>query len=254
MTLIKDIYDFIDNIAPFESAFSYDNCGLLVGNSGSRVNKVLLSLDITKDVVNEAQKIGADLIISHHPIIFRPIRNIYFESTIHLLCKFGINAICAHTNLDIAKNGVNYHLAKALNLQNLEILAFEENKPLGFVGTLEKDMECREFAEYVKNSLNCNGVRYTQTSRTIKKIAVCSGSGGDLVKDAVLKNADAFVTGEIKHDKILQANELNLIVVDAGHFKTENVIIKPLMNELQNYFENIKFFESQVFTDNIKYI
>ena len=254
MTLIKDIYDFIDKIAPFETAFSYDNCGLLVGSYESTVNKVLLSLDITKDVVKEAQKIGANLIISHHPIIFKPSKNINFESTLHLLCKFGINAICAHTNLDIAKNGVNYYLAKALNLQNLEVLTYEENKPLGLVGIIEEHMECEKFAEYVKSCLGCEGVRYTETDRKIKKIAVCSGSGGNLVKDAVQKNADALVTGEIKHDKILQANEFNLSIVDAGHFKTENVIIKPLIKELRNHFENIKFFESRVFTDNIKYI
>ena len=146
MTLIKDIYDFIDKIAPFETAFSYDNCGLLVGSYESTVNKALLSLDITKDVVKEAQKIGANLIISHHPIIFKPIKNINFESTLHLLCKFGINAICAHTNLDIAKNGVNYYLAKALNLQNRTFAIIENGSWACRSGNL-----MREFLEGMRD-------------------------------------------------------------------------------------------------------
>ncbi len=254
MIYVRDIYNFLNDIAPFDASLSFDNCGLLAGNYKNSVSKVLLALDITTDVVKEAQAIGAELIISHHPIIFKPLKNISFNSAVHLLCKFEINAICAHTNLDVAKEGVNYCLAKKLKINSLEPLCYEENQPLGLIGTLNESMSCTEFAQHVKNCLNCKGLRYTNIYKTIKKVAVCSGSGGDFVKEAYFKGADAFVTGEIKHSQILEANELKLAVVDAGHYKTENVIISPLAEKLKEHFRDISFFESSVFTDNIDYI
>ncbi len=254
MTLIRDIYQFLDEFSPFNAAFSYDNCGLLVGNFDNTVNKVLLSLDITKNVIKEAKGLGAELIISHHPIIFKPIKFVNSDSALHLLCELNISAICAHTNLDVAKEGVNYQLAKALMLKNLKPLTYEENSPLGFLGTLEKTMTCKEFANYVKKQLRCDGLRYTKINRPINTVAVCSGSGGNLVDEVAAKNADVFVTGEIKHSQILQANELNIAIVDAGHYRTENVIISPLTQKLRLKFKNVEFLESRVFTDNMEYI
>lgn len=241
MIYVRDIYNFLNDIAPFDTSLSFDNCGLLTGNYKNSVSKVVLSLDITSDVVKEAQNIGAELIISHHPIIFKPLKNISFNSAVHLLCKFEINAICAHTNMDVAKEGVNYYLAKKLKINSLKPLCYEENKPLGLIGTLNESMSCTEFAKHVKNCLHCKGLRYTNTGKTIKKVAVCSGSGGDFVKEAYLKSADAFVTGEIKHSQILEANELELSIVDAGHYKTENVIISPLAEKLKKHFKDMSF-------------
>lgn len=254
MTSIKDIYQFLDEFSPFNTAFSYDNCGLLVGNFENPVHKVLLSLDITKDVINEAKSLGAELIISHHPIIFKPIKYVNSYSALHLLCELNISAICAHTNLDVAKEGVNYQLAKTLMLKNLKPLTYEGNNPLGLLGTLEKIMTYKEFANYVKNCLKCEGLRYTKINRPINTVAVCSGSGGNLINEVAAKNADVFLTGEIKHSQILQANELNIAIVDAGHYKTENVIIPPLAEKLRLEFKNVEFLESKVFTDNIEYI
>lgn len=254
MTTILNIYEFLDKIAPFGTALEFDSCGLLVGNFNKETDKVLLTLDITKNVVEEAQKTGAQLIVSHHPVIFKPLSEIRFNSTIHLLSKFEISAICAHTNLDVASKGVNYCLAKKLSLSNLEPLVYEENQPLGITGELENEMEIEEFATHVKNALACKGVRYTSVNNKIKRVAVCSGSGGEFVDDAVKKSADAFVTGEIKHSQILKANEKNLMIVDAGHYKTENVIIEPLKSELEKHFKDINFFISETFTDKIEYL
>ena len=254
MTKVKDIFNFINEFAPFENALSFDNCGLLIGEAEQEIKNAVLSLDITKDVVKEAKNLDANLIISHHPIIFKPISAINRDSAISMLCKNDINAICAHTNLDIANKGVNFHLAKKLNIQGATPLSYEENKPLGLIGSLNREFECKEFAEYVKESLDCKGVRYTeQKNKKIKTAAVCSGSGGEFYKEAHEKGADVIVTGEIKHSQIIAANELGIMVVDAGHYKTENVVLEPLKNMLTEKFENINFYLSKSFTDNINY-
>ncbi len=254
MTKVKDIYDFLDSIAPFKSAMDFDNCGILIGDSDHEVKSAVISLDITSEVCDEAHDLGANLIISHHPIIFKPIKNISFKNIASKMIKNEINAICAHTNLDMAKFGVNFHLASSLGISNLSPLCMEKESPLGFVGELKKDMDSNEFAIFVKEKLNCKGVRYTNIKTKIKKVGVCSGSGGNLVAEAYKKGVDAFVTGEIKHSEILLANHLGITVVDAGHFKTENVIINPLKIMLSEKFKNVKFITSESFSDKINYI
>ena len=255
MATVKCIYDFLDKIAPFESAMDFDNCGILVGDKNRFVKRVILALDITTDVVYEAQKMNAELIISHHPVIFKGIKNLEFNTPISLLCKFGISAICAHTNLDLAKEGVNFHLAKKIGLENLSSLAIENGCSLGLIGDLFSSLNCKEFAETVKEKLDCNGVRYTfKTDCKINKVAVCSGTGGEFVELAKNLGADVFVTGEIKHSQILKANEIGLMVVDAGHFKTENVVIKPLAKILQKKFAHIEFNISETCSDYVEYL
>ena len=251
---VKQIYDFLNLIAPFDSAMEFDNCGILVGDPHFKVNRVLLSLDITSEVCDEAKKLGAELIISHHPVIFKPLKNIMFNTTVHKLIRYNLSAICAHTNLDMAENGVNFHLAKTLELKNLKPLSYFRTYSLGFIGDLKLEMTSKEFAFFVKNRLGCDGIRYTESTKKITKVAVCSGSGGDLVNDAINGNADAFVTGEIKHSQILEANKFDITVVDAGHFKTENLILYPLSTTLKEKFTDVEFHVSDVFTDKVKYL
>lgn len=254
MNKIYEIYDYMNKIAPFNTALSFDNVGLLVGNYDLYVSKVLLSLDITKSVCDEALNLGANLIISHHPIIFRPLKNIKLDSVIATLIKNDISAICAHTNLDVYEKGVNFQLAKKINLSKLSSLASEENNSIGLIGYLENEMNAKEFASMVKEKLDCNGVRYTAVNNKIKKVAVCSGSGGGFIESAHEKSADGFVIGEIKHSDILKANESGITIVDVGHYKSENVVIEPLKNMLSEKFTDIEFFTSQTFSDGVNYL
>lgn len=254
MVTVQEIYDFLDKIAPFKTAMDFDNVGLLVGNCNSKVSKALISLDITKEVCDEAKELGAELIISHHPIIFKPIKNLKFDDVITNLIKNNINAICAHTNLDVSAEGVNFQLAQKLSLSDLSPLTYEENQPMGLIGDLPREMSCTECAKFVKKNLSCDGIRYTNTNTKIKKVAVCSGSGGCFINETYEKQADAFVTGEIKHSDILKANHFGVMVVDVGHYKSENVIVEPLKDMLSKQFKQIKFFTSKKFTDKIKYL
>lgn len=254
MTIVKEIYNFLNHFAPFENSLSFDNTGLLIGNLETKVKKVLLSLDITSKVIKEAADIGANLIVTHHPIIFKPLKNLNFDDLTSKMIVNNINAICAHTNLDVAEKGVNFELAKKLELSDLRPLTYEEEKPMGIIGDLEKEMNCKEFAEFVKTELECENLRYTTVDKKIKKVGLCSGSGGCFAKKAKKQGCDAFVTGEIKHSDILGSNELGLMIVDAGHYRTENVIIKPLCEKLQKQFPNLEFAVSKAFTDNISYL
>ena len=254
MTTVKDIYDFIDSFAPFTSALDFDNVGILVGDKNADVRKVLLSLDVTEEVIGEADRIQAQLIITHHPVIFRAIKSLESNALPYMLARKNLNVISAHTNLDLSPDGVNFHLAQKLGLENITV-----TKDGIAVGDIENpyrwgNFSSRRFAEFVKKHLDCKGVRYTDIPNDIKRVAVGGGACGEYICLAKELGADAFVTGEIKHNFIIESHALQLTVVDAGHYKTEDVVINPLKEKLQKAFDEVTFVKSQTFTDYINYV
>lgn len=252
MTKINEILDFFEGFAPTDSAMDFDNVGLIVGDKNTEVTKVLVSLDITGEVVSEAQKLGCELIISHHPVIFNPLKRLDTNSVPYLLAKYGISALCMHTNLDLSEDfGVNLCLANAVGVKNA--VKSDKGECL-FVGELEEKTEMKAFAENVKSALDCNGLRYTDVKKTIKKVAVSSGAGGSEIFAAAQIGADVLVTGEIKHHEINAANELCVNIVDAGHFKSEDIVILPLINKLSDKFSDVIFTKSKAYSDNIKFV
>lgn len=250
MTTVKDIYNCIDTFAPFSTAMDFDNVGILAGNENTEVKNVLLALDITPDVIKETCEKNAQLIISHHPIIFEPLKSLPSSSVPYLLARSNLTAICAHTNLDLSNPGVNTWLAEKLKLKNIELIPDIAMA----VGTLTKPMECEEFTKHIKVSLNCGGLRFSGGREKIFKVAVSSGSGGFNVAEAFSLGADAFITGEIKHHEILFAAQNNIMAVDVGHYRSEDVAINPLKEILSANFKNVEFSVSKVFTDTIKYV
>ena len=232
MAIVKDIYNFIDNIAPFHTAEEWDNSGLLVGDEHKTVNKIMFALDCTEDVINQAISCGADLIITHHPVIFKPLSEVTADSLVYKLIKNDISIICAHTNYDKAINGVNDILCNSVELENVEhIVGACLN-----VGFLTKEMNSSEFAHFVKSKLNAV-VRFNNIEKSIKKVAVCSGSGSDYLSLAKNLNCDALLTGDGSHHSFLDADELGILLVCSGHFETENIAIKPLAEKIKNQFD-----------------
>ena len=251
MRKIKDIIAYVGTFAPLDSAMDFDNVGLLVGSEDAQVKKALVALDITDEVIDEAARISAELIISHHPVIFDPLKSVEENSVVYKLINRGIAALCLHTNLDLSPNfGVNTCLAEAVGVKDG---AFVMDECL-YIGELDNAVSNRELAETVKRSLSCKGLRYTLGEKRVKRVAICSGSGGDMAPLACENGADVLLTGEIKHHDILNANHLGIAVIDAGHFKSEDVVIAPLCEKLGGEFADVEFIRSVSCTDKVEYL
>ena len=197
---------------------------------------MLVALDITEEVVEEAREAGAQLIVSHHPVIFHPAKRITDDEPtgriLLALTEAGIAAICAHTNLDLTVGGVNEALARKLGMT--ELAFFEENGTdalgpygLGYVGRVEKQ-SFSDFAAFVRDALDAGGVRVVDAGREVNRVAVGGGACGDMVRQAAEAGCDTFVTSDVKYDQFLEAKALGINLIDAGHFPTENVVCPVL--------------------------
>ncbi len=241
MTTIRDIMDFTEGFAPLSTAADFDNCGLLVGNADTPVSKVLLALDITPEVIEEAADTGAELILSHHPVIFNPLRSLDTNSPAYLLAKNSLSALCLHTNLDIAEDtGVNICLAEALKLENYTL------HPENFlvVGSLKEEVTVREFAAFAKEALGAVSVEFTLGDKRVKTVALSSGAGASSMYKAAALGADTLVTGEAKHHEFSESRALGISLMAAGHFATEDVVIAPLRDKLSAAFPEVAFIKS----------
>lgn len=242
MLKVEDIKDFYESIAPFYMKYDFDNIGILVGFPENTVKKVLIALDITDNVIEEAIATGADLIVSHHPIIFEPLKRVSEDDIkgrkIIKMIQNGISAICLHTNMDSAAGGVNDALMSALGVDSAEILsphgAHPDGTPYGIsrVGFLSEPLELNDFLSFVKTNLNANGLRYVSGGKAVYKIACCGGAGAGDMLNAFEAGCDTYVTSDLKYDHFLTAEELGLNLIDADHFCTENVVVPVLHDKL----------------------
>lgn len=250
MASVGEILNFLWKIAPPELAEGFDNIGLIAGDEEVNVTKALLALDITEGVIKEAIEEKAQLIISHHPVVFGNVKRFtpqdYNAKRAYTLVKSGISAICMHTNLDSADDGVGETLAKKIGLSDIrEIEGSGENANMGRIGFLEEAVEPEWLALSVKNALGCDAVRYVAGNRKVSAVAVIGGSGGDFSELAINSGADAFVTADIKHHQFIYAKDSGLTLIDAGHYETEYPIIPELKARLEEEFSMVKFQLSQ---------
>lgn len=259
MNLVSEIYTYIDSFAPFSTQEKWDNSGLLTGSMNKKVSKVLVTLDITNEVADEAAEIGAELIIAHHPVIFKPLYSLSENEPSCKLLKSGISAICVHTPYDVAEGGMSDILMELTGFEKTEgILEItgQNYKTYGFgtIGIASQEYQVDELAKKLKNVLGCTVVRYTDGGKPIKKAAFCTGSGGNLIIAALNQGADAYITSEVKHDQWLLAKQRGISVFDCGHFHTENIGMIRLCKMLAADFSNIEFVMSEVNKDPVKYV
>lgn len=233
----RTLYDW----APKELAAPWDNVGLLVGDPEQLVGKILISLDITEAVVQEAVDCGANLIVAHHPLMncsWHPVQHVRSDDAqgkmIMMLIRNNISAICMHTNLDAAEGGVNDVLAQKLGLTDVEMLNEEK---IGRIGTLKCELPLVEFTRFVVKSLGCNGLRYTDCGKPVRRVAVGGGACGEYIGQAIALGCDTFVTSDLKYHDFLDTKELNLI--DAGHFPTENGICPVIAEKVSRAFPRL---------------
>lgn len=229
---VKEVYEFLDEKFPFNTAREYDNPGLLVGDENAKVTGVITCLDCSDEAISKAVEIGANLMVTHHPLIFKPLNSVTSDSLVYRLIRNGISLISAHTNLDVGDGGVNDNLCKTIGLENVEKIYDGEGYAFR-MGELEESMDSDSLAALLSERLNLR-VKYVGESGFIKKVAVSSGSCGDLL-DVVLKTeADAFVTADVKHKDFCRAHNEGFALFDGGHFNTEDVVISPLSKLLED--------------------
>ncbi len=233
---------FLYDAYPRANACAWDNTGLLCGDPAAEVTRVLFSLDITEAVIDQAVSAGAQVIVSHHPLIRGGLTRVtpQNEHRVWRLCQSGIAAICMHTNLDISSGGVGDALAAALGLQKAEPVfpvEGQEHLLFGRVGDVLPSAP-DAFCEQVKQALNTPFVRAVCADRPVAKVAVMGGSGRDYIADAAAI-ADAYVTADCRYHDFQLAQSLGLTLIDAGHFPTENVVIAPLMAQVAATFPEL---------------
>ncbi len=265
MTTVEEIRAYLDQKAPFRLQESWDNSGLLVGDPAGEVRQVLVALDITDQVISEAAERDAQLIVSHHPLIFNPVRHVTLAPEdlvgrkLWNMARLGLAAICCHTNLDAVEGGVNSALAEALGLEQVTLLEVsgtdDQGRPAGIgrVGLLPETVTTGALLERVKIALRPNGLRYVDGGRPIRRVAVGGGACGSMLEAVRAAGCDAFITSDLKYNHFLDAGELGLTLIDAGHFPTENVVVPVLRDWLEEGFPELEIIVSQTHHEVLNY-
>ena len=251
MATVADILKFIETVAPPSMKMDWDNVGLLCGSKSKAVTKVLVALDPFEGVCEEAAAWGAELIVTHHPLIFEAPKSITDETSVGRailkLCAGGISAINAHTNLDCAPGGVNDVLAQALGLSDIRVIPHGEAGLLRCGTVPEQTLE--SFLSEVQRNLGCKGLRYVNSGKPVRKVAVGGGSCADGMLDALNAGCDTFVTADVKYNQFWDAHDLGLNLIDAGHFATENPVVSVLAEKIAAHFPEIQVKISETHAD-----
>lgn len=245
--ILKDIIEIIEKEYPKNLASEWDNVGLLAGKETNEIKSVLVTLDITPNVVDEAVKMNADLILSHHPLLFGGIKSFREDNEkMNMYVKIirnNISVYSAHTNMDTAPNGINQRLAELFEFSDIEIL--EEETGLGRVGNI-KEIKLKDFCKIVKEKLNTPNLRVSgNLDNTIKRVAVGSGSCGDYIPLAIKKGADLMITADMKYHIAMDSVDNGISVIDAGHYPTEIIVMDMFENLLKDTGLKIKKSENK---------
>jgi len=262
MAKVKEIRDYFQARIPFYMAMDFDNVGMLAGFCDAEVTRVLTALDITDDVIEEAISAGAQLIVSHHPLLFNAIKRVTDEDDkgrklIRLLTN-GISAICLHTNLDSAEGGVNDLLMETLGARVTGLLephgAHPDGTPYGVarLGELSSPMVFKAFLERTKQCLK-TPLRYVDSGKPVWRLACCGGAGGGELEQVIAAGCDTYVTADLKYDHFLRAKEAGLNLIDGDHFCTENVVVPRIRQILLEGFPDLDVQISRVHGQTVKF-
>jgi len=232
---VGDIYNYLDTIAPFETADKSDNSGLLVGDMNAKVKKILVCLDVTHDVINEAVGLNIDLIISHHPLMYKPVKRVMTADPVHALIRGNLNFVAMHYNMDVAVGGTTDIMLRLLGFpQSGEVIDY-----FGKIVTLDSAITARELAEKCKAAFGCTVVRFTDGGKPVRRLGICSGGGDFLVEKVCEMGCDAYICGDVKWSNMVFASNYGLTLVDAGHFHTEDVFCADLVSRLREKFTRV---------------
>ncbi len=256
---LRDIILCLEEFAPPSIAESYDNPGLIIGDKDAEISKVVVALELTEEVLDYALKNEAELIVTHHPIWFGKRYKLTTEDWVGRLLlrsiRHNLNIYALHTNLDKIRKGVSYKISEKFGMKNLEFISTEGNEGefgLGMIGEIEP-MSKERFLNYVCEVLRVPVLRYSDAAvERIRKVAVCGGSCSFLIGEAARKQADAFITADISYHKFFD-NEGKFLLIDAGHFETEQYTVELIADYLSENFKKLLILPVQFSTNPVKY-
>lgn len=249
--IVRDFSEIMEKLAPLNLAFQWDNVGLQIGDPVKLVKAVLVTLTVTQEVVEKAIANNVDLIIAHHPVIFKPLYHIrtdqHQEALISTIIKNDLAVYVAHTNLDQASEGLNSWLAESLGLQDTKVLVPSLGEGvgvgLGRVGTIPTQ-SLGKLVENLESVLDVRIKVIGDSDQNVNTVAVLGGSGGDFITNAKEAGADVMITGDVSYHDALDAIAMGMVVLDAGHFATEQIMVSKVAKYLRKHFDSqLKVFE-----------
>lgn len=260
---IRDIVAAIEEFAPLSLQADYDNSGLIVGRLDDEIHGVLLAVDVTEEVIDEAEREGCDLIITHHPIIFRPLKRLnsanYVERCVERAIRSGIALYACHTNLDSTPGGTSWHVGSMIGLNAMRVLEPRRDNPeygFGVVGTLTTPESAMAFMTRIKNIFNVGAVRYSDLpdeNMMIRRVAICTGAGGSIIDEALRAEADIYVTADLKYNDFMRGDG-RMILADIGHFESEFCAIRIINDVLSKKLCNFAVRKSECSRNPIHYL
>ena len=263
MPTVAEIEQALFSWAPRSLAEEWDNVGLLCGYTEKEVSRVLVALDPFEEVCREAHEKGAELLVTHHPLIFHAPNSITDRDSVGrcilYLAEHGISAINAHTNLDCAFGGVNDVLARALGLSDIRVIGEKKTDASGNIcGLLRagyvKESSFSAFSMYVKQSLHCGGIRCLDAGKPVRYIAVGGGACGSELSVVREAGCDTFVTSDLKYNQFRDGLDMGINLIDAGHFETENPVCSALADFLHATFPQLAVMHSEISADPVKFL
>lgn len=259
---IRELVDALEEFAPLSLQDGFDNAGMQIGLADdAEAAGALLCLDVTEDVIDEAVEKGCNIVVSHHPLMFRPCKTItganYVERCVIKAIRNGVSLYAAHTNLDNAYNGVNFKMAEKLGLKDVRVLEPKDSDGetgAGLVGVLPEAVEKEDFLATVKETFDVACLRYNSwTGEKVKTVALCGGAGGFLIPEAVKAGADCFITGEIGYHKFFGL-ENDILLMELGHFESEQYTVELIETILRKRFPELLLFRTELETNPINYL
>jgi dinuclear metal center YbgI/SA1388 family protein len=263
MKKVKDIINIMEEFAPGTLKEDFDNVGLMVGDKEKSVKKILLALDCTLDVIEEAKEKKADLVITHHPLIFKKPSSITTDTLIGKkiieLIKNDISLYSSHTNLDSAEEGLNETIVNILGYDSKELIetnrkARNNNEGLGRIVRLENEIEIEELIKNIKEKLNIKSLKLVKGCKKIKNIAIINGSGSSFFETAYKKGADCIITGDTTYHYASDYKEMGVSIIDTGHFSSEWIVFLSVMEKLNNKLSDIEIIISNKSEDPYTFV
>lgn len=259
--LIREITDVIERFAPLGWQESYDNAGLVVGRHDDDVHRALLAVDVTEEVLDEAEAEGCDLVITHHPLVFHALKRFNSADPVQRCVERAIRSRIAlyacHTNLDSAPGGMSWRLAEMLGIGNLRLLQpspVAEGVGFGVVGELPEAVDPLEFLRFIRKRLEVGAIRYSDIARSeVRRVALCTGAGASLIPDALRAGAELYITADLKYNDFMTPGK-GLIVADIGHFESEYCAIQLLFDVLSKNLRTFAVRKSERSRNPVNYL